>query len=75
MKYILTLLLGLIMALPASSLDSIPEARWKLVQQYLDQQEDLSAIMMLGSGGNIKINQGFGYADRANVVQIGRAHV
>ncbi len=68
MKYILTLLLGLIMALPASSLDSIPEARWKLVQQYLDQQEDLSAIMMLGSGGNIKINQGFGYADRANVV-------
>ena len=68
MKYILALLLGFIMILPVSSIDTIPEARWKLVRQYLDQQKDLSAILMLGSGGNIKINQGFGYADRAQLV-------
>ena len=64
MKYILSFLLCLITILPASSLDTIPEERWKLVQQYLTQQKDLSAIMIMGSGGNIKINQGFGYADR-----------
>jgi CubicO group peptidase (beta-lactamase class C family) len=68
MKYILYLLLCLIIIHPASSLDTIPEERWKLVRQHLAQQKDLSAIIMLGSGGNIKINQGFGNSDRAQLV-------
>ncbi|MBP7238885.1 MAG: beta-lactamase family protein [Saprospiraceae bacterium] len=68
MKYILSLLLSLIIILPVSSLDSIPEARWELVRQYLSQQKDLSAIMMVVTGGAIKINQGFGYADRTRLI-------
>ena len=68
MKYILSLLLSLIVILPVSSLDTIPEARWELVRQYLSQQKDLSAIIMVGTDGYIKINQGFGYADRARLI-------
>src|SRR6187549_2321604 len=68
MKYTLTLILMIVSIIIGYTRDTIPEENWKLVRQYLDQQKEFSAIVMLGSEGSIRFNQGYGYADRANLV-------
>ena len=68
MKHKLTLALWILTIVTAFALDTIPQENWKLAQQYLDQQKDFAAIVMVGSGGETRINQGYGYADRANMI-------
>jgi len=65
MKILLTplflfFLLGKILSQPPS----IPEDRWKLVGQFLDQQKDGSGFFMIGREGKIMFQQGLGFADR-----------
>jgi CubicO group peptidase (beta-lactamase class C family) len=47
-----------------SQQDLIPEKNWQLVQEYLNRQQDLSGIVMMGAQGKIKVNHGAGFADR-----------
>jgi len=65
MKPILTLsflILFSVKIFPQSN--SIPEDRWQMVGQFLNQQKDGSAFFMVGSGGKIMFTKGLGYADR-----------
>jgi CubicO group peptidase (beta-lactamase class C family) len=48
--------------------NEIPEKNWVLVSSYLEQQTNFSGMIMLGMNGEIKINQGFGYADRGKMI-------
>lgn len=44
--------------------EKYPEERWNLVIDHLESQKDLSGIFMIGQGEKIKVNRGFGFADR-----------
>ena len=46
----------------------IPDERWKVIEEFLRQQKDFSGIVMIGSGTQIKLNKGFGYADRSKKI-------
>src|SRR5687767_5318231 len=48
--------------------NEIPEKNCALVRSYIDQQTNFSGMVMLGVNGEIKINQGYGYADRENKI-------
>jgi CubicO group peptidase (beta-lactamase class C family) len=43
---------------------AIPQKNWELAETYLGEQKELSGMVMLGEHGKIKINRGFGYANR-----------
>lgn len=46
----------------------IPEKNWELARDYVAQQKNMSGIIMLGAEGQIKINHGLGFADRAKEI-------
>ena len=48
--------------------NEIPEKNWALVRSYIEQQTNFSGMVMLGTNGEIKINQGYGHADRENKI-------
>ncbi len=51
-----------------SQSDLIPERNWKLAQEHLSRQLDLSGIVMMGAEGKIIINQGAGFTDRTKQI-------
>lgn len=43
---------------------SIPEAHWALVDQYLQSQKNFSGMIQLAQGGEVKFSKGYGFTDR-----------
>ncbi len=49
-----------------SQTDLITPDRIKLVETFLNDQEDLSGIFMVGSGDQVMMTKGYGFADRSS---------
>ncbi len=43
---------------------TVPEANWALVDQYLQSGKDLSGIVLLAHGGEVKLSKSYGFANR-----------
>ncbi|MCC6461773.1 MAG: beta-lactamase family protein [Saprospiraceae bacterium] len=58
-------LLGASLAQPA-----IPESRWAQMREYVAAQPDFSGVLLVASGGQTRILQGYGLADRAKATPV-----
>jgi CubicO group peptidase (beta-lactamase class C family) len=52
--------LGKLTAFP----DTIPEERWKMVDQFLSENQSVSGFFLIGSNGRVRTEKGLGFADR-----------